>query len=197
MSFLDQCANFAWQRGFPFESRYKGIARKRALVEPSGSIDIDTIKQNPAAADTTAGTRAFTSVGKTRPSVANLIRAFSTTQSDFDSETVGIFITPRGKVMTDKDTSKDTQKKKFMNLAWFTFGDNIGGSREPIPFRADLFNSPLAYQATSYYNATFMPRGFKYGLLHSLPLKASAHFRRQSYGQFRDMLEQRPYTRVL
>ena len=41
-----------------------------------------------------------------------------------------------------------------------------------------------------------MPRGFKYGLMQTKPTSTVTHFRSNRYGQFRDMLEQRPYTRV-
>ncbi len=37
--------------------------------------------------------------------------------------------------------------------------------------------------------------GWRYGLLSALPTKTSAVWRRDRYGQFRDMLEQRLYTR--
>ena len=43
---------------------------------------------------------------------------------------------------------------------------------------------------------TQKPRGYKYGLVSSTPKTLNAVFRRDRFGQFRDMLEQRPYTRV-
>ena len=56
----------------------------------------------------------------------------------------------------------------------------------------------------SYYNAwgnasafNFFcgkPRGWRYGLLNAFPTHTSCVFRRQQYGQFRDMLEQRQYS---
>ena len=36
--------------------------------------------------------------------------------------------------------------------------------------------------------------GFKYGIAHTEALYTDAKFRRNRFGQFRDMLEQRPYT---
>jgi hypothetical protein len=38
-------------------------------------------------------------------------------------------------------------------------------------------------------------RGFKYGLINAVPTSPNAVFRYDTYGQFRDMLEQRPYTK--
>jgi hypothetical protein len=38
-------------------------------------------------------------------------------------------------------------------------------------------------------------RGWKYGLYNGLPVKSHATFRRDRYGQNRDMLEQRPFTK--
>ena len=43
---------------------------------------------------------------------------------------------------------------------------------------------------------THKPRGYKYGLIASTPKKTSTVWRTDRYGQFRDMLEQRPYTSV-
>ena len=37
--------------------------------------------------------------------------------------------------------------------------------------------------------------GWKYGLINAVPYKSSCVYRRDTYGQFRDMLEQRPYAR--
>jgi len=38
------------------------------------------------------------------------------------------------------------------------------------------------------------PRGWRYGLLNGFPLRPTCVFRRDRFGQFRDMLEQRQYT---
>tara|TARA_Y100000034_G_C6825957_1_gene372376 strand:- start:390 stop:1103 length:714 start_codon:yes stop_codon:yes gene_type:complete len=50
-----------------------------------------------------------------------------------------------------------------------------------------------------YYDGTYTPslllRGFKYGLINAVPTSPNAVFRYDTYGQFRDMLEQRPYTK--
>jgi len=40
-------------------------------------------------------------------------------------------------------------------------------------------------------------RGWKYGLVSGFPTHSKAVFRRDKYGQFRDMLEQRPYTKFI
>ena len=53
------------------------------------------------------------------------------------------------------------------------------------------------YFASEYYTAPKMPEGFKYGLYHANFRNAYCCFRSDKYGQFRDMLEQRPDTRFL
>jgi hypothetical protein len=40
-------------------------------------------------------------------------------------------------------------------------------------------------------------RGWKYGLYSGLPMNSKAVFRRDKYGQLRDMLEQRPFTKYI
>ena len=39
-------------------------------------------------------------------------------------------------------------------------------------------------------------RGFKYGLLNAIPTNTTAIYRHDTYGQYRDMLEQRLYTKL-
>jgi hypothetical protein len=45
------------------------------------------------------------------------------------------------------------------------------------------------------YGVVAKPSGFKYGLINAVEQNPTAVYRGTSFGQFRDMLEQRPYTR--
>ena len=62
----------------------------------------------------------------------------------------------------------------------------IGGLGDPVI---------RSTKAPAYLNTPI--QGYKYGLYHVIPKPALAHFRHSSYGQLRDMMEQRPDTRFL
>ena len=71
--------------------------------------------------------------------------------------------------------------KNVFNAAFFGFGD--GG----------VFNlvECMAYVTASTQGINPMPRGWKYGVLNALPQYSKVAYRRNHYGHFRDMLEQR------
>lgn len=54
-----------------------------------------------------------------------------------------------------------------------------------------------AYYQSLHYGVAPIIRGWKYGLYSGLPTHSRCIFRRDRFGQFRDMLEQRPYTRYV
>jgi len=69
----------------------------------------------------------------------------------------------------------------------------FGTSNEPLglPSPVELDGGPVS---AAIYVVVNKPRGFKYGLINANPVKSSAVYRTNRYGQLRDMLEQRPYA---
>jgi len=53
------------------------------------------------------------------------------------------------------------------------------------------------YYGSHVYGIGPVIRGWKYGLYSGLPMHSKGVFRRDKYGNFRDMLEQRPYTKYV
>lgn len=93
-----------------------------------------------------------------------------------------------------------------LNKVLFGFGDartqqplsynNIGGyGPEPPQRYGPMYRK---FQVESNYDLLVSPviRGWKYGLISADPYYTSAVFRRDKFGQFRDMLEQRQVTRI-
>jgi hypothetical protein len=75
-----------------------------------------------------------------------------------------------------------------MYRQFFGFGDGLGG--RPI-----LENLVLLFThgaASEVYAGNLILRGFKYGLLNASRENSKSRFRRDRYGQYRDMLEQSP-----
>lgn len=84
-----------------------------------------------------------------------------------------------------------------------SYGDNRLGSSNIPDFRAkfpteNVQVSPNNYELVtgSIWCASPVIRGWKYGLHSAFPSYTSAYFRQGKYGQFRDMLEQRQYTKL-
>lgn len=76
----------------------------------------------------------------------------------------------------------------------FGIGDLFSRFVEKIRIQVD----PLEIKAPFLIQTTFVTkqRGWKYGLWAGFPHQPIAVFRRNHYGQFRDMIEQRPVTKL-
>lgn len=92
-----------------------------------------------------------------------------------------------------------------------TSGQKIGGNNYPKfrTVRLDGRSNPtfsdssieVDYSKNIYKSYVFgispVIRGWKYGLYSGLPMNSKTIFRRERFGQFRDMLEQRQYTKFI
>lgn len=103
-----------------------------------------------------------------------------------------------------------TEAGKDPKVVLFLFARTVAATRKFVVDRAGNYvlgedfllayygiGPNTLYTGSSHYgeDATYLygskPRAFKYGVLNALPQYSVAHFRRNHYGQFRDMLEQR------
>ena len=190
-NFLDKVANFAWQRGFPFENRYKGIPRRRTTRQFDESIKIDWVKIGTP----TESKGNF--VEGTSPVSVNSVGLFLARQTYNPALDMIVYPGPRfspiGSIYYANwygSWKTPIMQEKF-NQSWFMFGDSEGTNNQHIPAYPGL-----RFDGANYYPyAVFKPRGYKYGLIAANTLNSSAHFRRDRFGQLRDMMEQRPYTR--
>jgi hypothetical protein len=92
-----------------------------------------------------------------------------------------------------------------------TSGQKIGGNNYPKFRTVRLDGRPnptfsdssieVDYSKNIYKSYVFgispVIRGWKYGLYSGLPMNSKTIFRRERFGQFRDMLEQRQYTKFI
>lgn len=94
----------------------------------------------------------------------------------------------------------------FINGA-YKLGDkkDVVGTHNWPEFRKKFVTNPppaappsvnYEYLTASMWCVSPVIRGWKYGLYSGLPAYTSAHFRQGRYGQFRDMLEQRLFTKL-
>jgi hypothetical protein len=97
-------------------------------------------------------------------------------------------------LIANEGVVRTVQAERMAPLKFF-FGIGNGPYNLPTFDRANPTISSNRYQ--SYVVANPVIRGFKYGLLNIVPQFTSQVYRYDSYGQFRDMLEQRTYSRLL
>ena len=68
---------------------------------------------------------------------------------------------------------------------------------DPTPTNMHPYREYLKERSSIFFGMSPVIRGWKYGLQSGLPSHTRAIFRRDRYGQFRDMLEQRPFTKFI
>jgi hypothetical protein len=77
---------------------------------------------------------------------------------------------------------------------WFEFRYNK--HTVSYPTHASFSFSGYEFRSGSIWSVGPIIRGWKYGLYNGLPDYTAAYYRHGRYGQYRDMLEQRIYTRI-
>jgi hypothetical protein len=166
--------NANWARAYPFEPRYSSASR---LINIKSSFN---------------ATRAFVA-GTISP------RPTSGLSIVFSKKPVGTAAVYRLFVDSVAPNSTSSMSNDDALKVLYGFGDEntvyvsgsagsteTGGDNNLPSFRK--FNTPFA---------TYSPiiRGWKHGVYSGLPSYSKAYFRNGHFGQFRDMLEQRPYTK--
>ena len=182
LCWLDSEANFltsdpvywqaqrTWPRAFPFEPRFGQGIQSARLLDISLFAKLpngDTIL--PEGTNMLAGIMTGSTPGLTAPVIDAKVTIFQ------HNGTAGIAKTdPAGTLK-----------------AFFGFGD-WGNSNAPI---SRILLRPFVSVPGGGPVRAVVPRGWKYGLINAIPYRPSCIFRRTTFGQFRDMLEQRPYSR--
>lgn len=182
-----------WNYTGPFQSRYKTVFRQRRpnLISPttiqatvSQTLSSDEPRTTRLAVTVSCnqiGMITFTSVSapvnQTPPQVVQFYAEFAVSAS-----TTTYFENPVRAV----GALYPTQTPEAQNILFFGFGD--GASHFPIGW----YNVPGAVVSVSYVPKV---RGWKYGVIHPLPYYSKAVYRIGKYGQLRDMLEQRQYSK--
>ena len=96
--------------------------------------------------------------------------------------------------------------KYFMADAMSNLGNVSGGPGSPLRIADDDYIGILRVNAVGHTTGTVCKfrksskhhggaTGFRYGLINTEPMNTTAVFRHDKFGQYRDMLEQRPYSR--
>lgn len=169
--------NVKWDFAFPFEPRYAGIQRQR----------------NPAK-DTEAQTR----VGIISPAVetgVSLVRQLFSTSKVAPEQTPPISGETYA-VLSKINAAYPGQLVAAKGFYGFGKGVDQFNNRNRSAKYIGTDGFPKSDGANVYYRYTDAEiQGWKYGIKNGVEQNSSAVFRRDRYGQFRDMLEQRPFTK--
>jgi len=160
---------YVWAKSAAFELIGE-LARQTSIASivtnPSSGVTIDTIQYF------TSGTSPETQDGGLAPGISTMIL------DSYDDV---------------QQTGLELGGPASMIKQFFGIGDFWG-------FPLDASGIPTATAGSpdniiSFPQSALLLRGFKYGLINAVPTSPNAVFRYDTYGQFRDMLEQRPYTK--
>lgn len=90
---------------------------------------------------------------------------------------------------------KDPYERSFSSVlrTFFGFGDGLGGNSDTGMYPS--FENPQSSGIYYSKSGRLIIRGFKYGIYSAVPTSPTSVFRPDTFGQFRDMLEQGIHTR--
>lgn len=216
--------NGNWNRSFPFEPRYQGVSRQldiaRTLIATYYYQPYST--SSPVVAPitpTVVNGLIFGTVGlgKTLLNVLNILILRYTNYPMYewfaDSNLSGKItntwhqtISSPAQMFPTASMASDDYSRVL-----FGFGDrntcyNVTYGSETVTLGTNHFpdsrdvEGPHPDGFWTYFdisNFRYSPviRGWKYGVYSGIPAFSKAYFRRNRFGQFRDMLEQRPYSK--
>jgi hypothetical protein len=200
-----------WTKSFPYEPRYAFIARQQ-FIERSfiANFEVDFFGSYPSYQPGvfTISPRPLTGfffgpVGARRPSVPP-VEPTHIHPGDITDPTYQY----HNYIFTcDVDLKSNLTSSAGIadvTKALFGFGDLNNMISTSLGTNTTFGTNHYADSRVKYFDpnnwgAWFSPspiiRGWKYGIYSGLPTFSKAYFRQSSYGQFRDMLEQRPYTK--
>ena len=205
-TFINSSFNKKWIGSFPFEIQYAGISRLKHIDRNALSRSrITTFNGPPGLEEEIVGIVFATgSVSSDATPVSNLLAPGGLTEYGLDTTKSHIF---------PNISIDDTES--FTSTSYLD--DNIAN---PAQERRSLQNFPIMYQFSRFmgcfgagylqivqfkelqatdldylYLRGMLYRGVKHGLINPIPLFSNAVFNGTAYGQFRDMMEQRQYTR--
>jgi hypothetical protein len=199
---FEECADLSWQANYPFQFRYRRLPRYDRPTVALQSLQYTRYTSSSPNVDVlTIGISAAASF---RTLAGVILRywdpgpnsAFGTTSDNLGPRIITgsiRFLDQTGSYAYPFDPSVTTWPSiDHTYLVYFGFGDRRYGGL------------PTGREKTRFQNAfefervlSPIVRGYKYGVYCPLPLTTTTKWRRSRYGQYRDMLEQRPLVKYL
>ena len=183
-----QATNKNWMWAFPFEPRYSAVSRQTDIVgsfTTKGNYDGDVI----VATDRKPARQLTVAVGFPESPPSMDVFRYKIVVDYFGSGTIQNAVgAPGGDVIKALYGFGDGNLRGRFNN-----GAVAGPTHFPTMRQTPITNS--VGRSKIEYSTSPIIRGWKHGLANGFPLYSRAVFRRARYGQFRDMLEQRPDTK--
>jgi hypothetical protein len=167
---LDAPADLRWPRAFPFESDYGALEFENRVSRASRVLNATNFSGVAVDSNSIFGDPVSTITGRNTSAQA--------TNELFALMNIG----------GSGAGSPPVDARKLFLKSFFGIGDAVNGNPRIVKNVSD--------HAVSNFNGgnDVELRGFKYGLYNVVPAFTRAIYRRDRYGQFRDMLEQRALT---
>ena len=133
--------------------------------------------------------------------------SIGTKTSDFGNVQIGAIVSMDEETFGLDPSYIDLAKSSLK--VFYGIGDGVGNliTNKPENYlypTSETYSGNGEVDSNGFYPSSYRvlrraskPRGWRYGLINALPYKTSAVFRADSFGQFRDMLEGRPYAVVV
>ena len=176
-----------WLGSFPFESRYASLRRRRWIKDDKKWIVTTWDQDTGEFSETSKSVSTFTTAIITG---SNIPTQMTDPAMDDGTETYQVLTVISDGSPNIENSNLYRSGKTRNNFFKFYFG--AGNTWQKNPEIQDEFIDSDGY---SWPSAVPKIRGWKYGLKSALPENSSAVFRHDNYGQFRDMLEQRSFSR--
>lgn len=172
---VSQFGNKKWFHAFPFETRYSNVNRAldplKSLVANKSPVGVGVNLDDP----------------KIVP--AGLLLSFHEKETSGDLQ--GQFVSRIWRLLNERTLYPEIASNEILKSI-YGYGDYTSGS-------VDFIRRPSFFYINDSTLVVGMagpiPRGSKYGLYNILPQFSKAVWRSSRYGQFRDMLEQRLFSK--
>lgn len=176
-----------WLGSYPFEPRYSSLFRGKFFKTDRDWLVTNWDDETGEFTETNDTSNSFYTVILTGSNIENKI-----IDPTLDSEEGYNVLPLLGTGDADLLSSFMLKTTRAINTEFlkFYFGSGDTWQKNPNLQRVNLYSDGYDWPA-------YVPkiRGWKYGLLSALPSNATAVYRHDSFGQFRDMLEQRSDAR--
>ena len=160
--------DLTWPRSFPFDDRYGGSNLERVA---------GVISSRP-------GTNLYQTSDPAKKNFGNITTI--TGRQDSGESSSNAYVTL---IATPTTGSMLPDAKSVFLKSFYGFGDSVSFNLPKV------IKKLAATRAASVFGGRDVEiRGFKYGLISALPTFTSAVYRRDRFGQARDMFEQRQYS---
>jgi len=180
-----------WLGSYPFEPRYSSLTRSRYIKTSRSWLVTEWDDETGEFTETTDTASTFTSVIVTGSNIATKIQ--DTTIDGQDGYCVLPLLGSGGNNLNSAMLGMRFRGESVgIDNEFFKFYFGSGNTWQKNPDLEKVMIYSEGYEWPSYVPKI---RGWKYGLVSALPENSSAVYRHDTYGQFRDMLEQRSDSR--